>query len=167
VADFHYECRDFGGMATIMARNGVDARAIGGALGLDAPVGPARITGGDGMSLIGMGAGTWLARIEDAPGFWADELRERLSGRASVSDQSGAYVVFRLSGTDARTVLQRGVPIDLHPTQFGVGAAVATAIAYIAVIVWVVDGRPTFDVAVYRSFAASFQDWLDHAAAAL
>ncbi|ODU22863.1 MAG: hypothetical protein ABS87_00230 [Sphingomonas sp. SCN 67-18] len=165
VADFDFERRDSGGMATIMARNGVDPRAVGKALGLDAPAAPGRAA--DGLSLIGSGAGSWIAHQPDAAPTWADDVRDRLQGIAAVSDQSGAYIIFRLGGTGARTILQRGVAIDLHPDRFGQGAAVTTAIAHIGAVIWVVDDRPTFDVAVYRSYADSFEDWLTHAAAAL
>lgn len=154
-------------MATLMARNGVGSDAVGAALGLDAPAGPGRATNAVGLSLIGSGAGSWIAHQPDAPPAWAQQVQERLHGIAAVSDQSGAYTIFRLSGADARTILQRGVAIDLHPDRFGHGAAIMATIAHIGIVAWVVDDRSTFDVAVYRSYAGSFEDWLVQAAAAL
>lgn len=166
MADLRIEMRDGFGLAAIMALKGVDAGAIGRALGLDAPRSPIFSTGG-GMRLIGTGIGTWLAYADDAPPFWADRLRDRLSGLASVSDQSSGYVIQRLAGGDARTLLQRGASIDFHPDAFGPGAVASTVIAHIGAIVWQLDDGPTYDVATFRSFAGSFRDWLDEAARTL
>ena len=91
----------------------------------------------------------------------------RLSGLASLSDQSSAYAVFRLSGLGARTLLQRGVSIDLDPAAFSPGSAATSVISHIGVIFWQLDNAPTYEVAVFRSLARSFRHWLDSVAATL
>ena len=88
-------------------------------------------------------------------------LRERLGALASVSDQSSGYVVFRLSGGGARTLLQRGAAIDFQPPAFAPGSVATTVIAHIGVIIWQVDEEPVYDIALFRSFAASFLDWFE------
>lgn len=155
------------GLATIMARKGVSAETVGAALGVAAPDRPAWSRGADGLMLIGTGAGAWLAHRDAAPPFWAEDLRARLAGLASVSDQSDGYAITRLSGEGARTVLQRGAAIDFHPQAFAPGSAATTVIAHIGVIVWQLDGAPSYDVATFRSYADSFRHWLDQTAAAL
>ncbi len=75
--------------------------------------------------------------------------------------------MLRLSGPDARPLLQRGVSIDLHPASFARGSIAVTAIAHIDVVIRQIDNRPTFDIAIFRSFAGSFRHWLDSAAAAI
>lgn len=165
MADILVEERADIGMATIMARRGVGPERIGAALGLAAPTRPARAESGSGLALIGTGAGTWLAQAEGTDPFWAEDLRARLAGLASVSDQSGAYVVLHLTGEGARTVLQRGVSIDLHPAAFGAGAA-TTVIAHIGVVLWTA-GENAYDLALYRSYLESFRHWLDTGIAAL
>ncbi len=167
MADLRIETREGFGLVAVMARKGVGADRIGAALGVDAPVIPARKVGAGGVSLIGTGAGTWLAYADGTAPFWADELRIRLDGLASVSDQSSGYVILRLSGTGARTVLQRGMPIDLHEDVFGAGSAATTVISHIGAIVWQLDDEPTYEVATFRSSSDSFRHWLDQAAAAL
>jgi len=167
VADIRIERRDDHGLATVMARKGVGTDAIGSALGLLAPARPGRHAGDDGLSLIGIGAGTWLALREAADPFWSDGLRDRLAGLASVSDQSGAYVIFRITGAGARTLLQRGLAIDLHPAVFGPGAAAVSAIAHIGVVIWPVTEGGGYDVAIQRSYANCFAHWLDEGVAAL
>jgi sarcosine oxidase subunit gamma len=165
VAEVSIETRDDFGLASIMARKGVEAHRIGQAVGVNAPISPARIAGAEGLSLIGTGAGTWLAYQDNPPPFWADELRERLEGLASVADQSSGYSIVRVTGPRARTILQRGIPIDLDPVVFRTGSAATTIISHIGAIVWLVDEQPTYEVATFRSYADSFRHWLDQAAA--
>lgn len=148
------------GLATVMARKGVAPAAIGAALGVAMRDGPCS-SAGDGIALLGTGPGSWLAHADAAAADWAAALRDRLEGVATVSDQSGGYAIFRLSGPGARTVLQRGVPIDLHPAAFPPGAVAVTVIAHIGVIIRQVDDAPSYDVLLFRSFAGSFRHWLD------
>lgn len=161
------ERREGLGIASIMARKGVAADRIGGMLGVVPPTSPGRAVGVDGLSLVGTGPGSWLLCADGVSAFWADDLRQRLNKLASVSDQSSAYVVLRLTGKDARTVLQRGMPIDLHPDVFRPGSAATTVIAHIGAIVWQLDNKPTYEIATFRSFADSFRHWLRQAASAL
>lgn len=167
MADLLVQPRSGFGLATIMARKGVSDAAIGAELGVDAPGHPAWSRGPDGTMLIGTGAGAWLAHVDTAPPFWAESLRERLAGAASVSDQSDGYAITRLAGRDARTVLQRGAAIDFDPLAFQPGCATTTVIAHIGVIVWQVDDCPTYDIATFHSYSESFRHWLDQTAAAL
>jgi sarcosine oxidase subunit gamma len=167
VADLQIETRDGFGLVAIMAHRNADPDRMAAALGGTLPTGPTRTVNEDGLSLIGTGPGQWLAHADNQSPFWADALRDRLAGLAAVSDQSSAYHIFRLTGRDARTLLQRGMAIDLHPGAFGPGSVATTVIAHIGLVVWQIDDRPSYDVAVFRSHAASFRQWLDHIAAAI
>jgi heterotetrameric sarcosine oxidase gamma subunit len=159
--------RDGLGIASIMASNGGDHAALAAVLGAGAlPSGSASAEGADCL-LIGMAPDAWLAVAADAAPAWANTLAARIAGHAAVSDQSGAYVVFRLEGPGARTILQRGASIDLHPERFAAGSAATTMIAHIGVIIWQIGDAPAYDVAVFRSFEASFRHWLAISAAAL
>ena len=152
------------GIAAIMGRKGINTEAIGSVIGISPPTGPT--WAGDRLMLIGTGPGTWLALAEAAEPGWSSKLADRLAGLASVSDQSGAYVLFRLAGEDARRTLQRGAFIDLDPNVFRTGCVATTVIAHIGVILWRIDDAPTFEVATFRSYAFSFRKWLDATAAA-
>jgi heterotetrameric sarcosine oxidase gamma subunit len=149
------ECRDFG-LATVMLRKNADVVAIGAAFQLRMPAGPTCTVGKDAI-LIGTGPGTWLAFAETKSPTWAAELGSRLPG-ASISDQSGGYVIFKIVGSAARTFLQRGAFIDLDPSAFHVGSVATTMIAHIGVVIWQVDDADTFHVALFRSFADSFRE---------
>ena len=147
-------------LATVMARKGADPSAIGAALGVKLRDGPTCSTGA-GLVLLGTGHGSWLAYSEIAPADWAAGLRERLGALASVSDQSGGYAIFRLSGPGARTLLQRGASIDFHPAAFAADAVAATVIAHIGVVIQHIGDAPTYEILLFRSFAGSFRHWLD------
>ena len=153
------------GLAAVMARAGADEAVLGARLGAVPPSGPRTAPAGD-LLLVGVGPGAWLAVLEGgAPAVEA--LEAELAGSASVSDQSAGYVVFRLSGEGARRLLQAGAFIDLDADAFPAGSAAVTAIAHMGVILWAADPAPAFDLAVFRSLAGSFRDWLAETAAGL
>lgn len=154
------------GLATVMARKDVTPFAIGATLGIALSDEPYCATG-NGIMLLGTGPGSWLAHEDAVPPDWAERLRDRIGPLASVSDQSGGYIVFRLSGPGARTLLQRGASIDFHSAAFVPGSVVTTAIAHIGVIIWQIGDAPTFDIALFRSFAGSFRYWFDTTAKGL
>lgn len=153
-------------IAAVMARKGVDAAAIGASLDVALIDGPVLSRGSD-MLLVGTGPGYWLAIAESAAPDFASALAARLTGLASISDQSSGYSVTRIAGEGARRLLQRGAAIDLHPAAFAAGSVATTIIAHIGVILWQVDDAPTYDIATFRSFAGSFSHWLDRANDAL
>lgn len=154
------------GIASVMARKGIDREAIGAAMGMDLPRGPGATFAGP-RTAVGTGPGTWLLFTDNAAPDFAEMLGGTLAGLASVSDQSSVHVVRRLSGPHARTLLQRGIAIDLHPDVFRTGTAAATVIAHIGVILWQVDDLPSYDAATLRSYDRSFEHWLEQAVAAL
>ncbi len=154
------------GLTTVMARKNITAASLATALGIMPPAGPTCSKAGD-MTFIGTGPDSWLAFRENGTNRWTEELRTKLDGLASVSDQSSGYVVYRLTGKQARPLLQRGAFIDFHPDVFLSGSVASTVIAHINVILWQVDDRPTYHIALFRSFAASFEHWLYETAQSL
>lgn len=144
----------------ILARRGTSAVAIGEAMAIDMPLGPTWATG-DVFVVVGSGRGTWLAWGRAVDADWRGELGRRLAGRASVSDQTGAYRMFQVEGPDACTLLQRGASIDLDELAFPAGSAALTVIGYVDVIIRSLPDGRSYEVAVYRSFAESFLRWID------
>jgi len=156
-------------LATVIVRKGQAVpltERVRAVFGIDLPTGPRRISVGK-IAFIGTGPGQWLA-VEQASGdpqAFAASLKRDLAGLASVSDQSDARAVLRLSGPVARQVLAKGLPVDLHPRVFGPGDAALSQIALIGAHVWQIDETPTYEIAVFRSLAGSFADWLIASAA--
>jgi heterotetrameric sarcosine oxidase gamma subunit len=129
------------------------------------PPGPSRVTQA-GRTFIGVAPHTWLYLGE--PGHrasWSD-LAEALVGLAVVADQSGAYGILTVSGPDARTFLQSALFIDLHPTALGADAALMSVIAHTDVTLWQSDPQDAFTMAIPRSYALCFAQWLQTAAVA-
>lgn len=126
-----------------------------------------QLSAGALFDLIATGPGRWLAVSDDRA--IAATLAAALGSYGAVSDQSDGLALVRLAGPAARTVLAKGSPVDLHPQAFAVGAAAATMIGHINITVWRRPDRgadAVFDLAVTRSMAGSFADWLLASAAA-
>jgi len=154
------------GLATVMARKACDDGTLAECLGMP-PAKPGRCHGNAQLTLVSTGPKTWLAYAEQGESHFAEGLQTRLAGLASISDQSGGYVLFRVTGANARRLLQRGVPIDLHPDAFPPGSAATTVIAHIGVILWQSEAADGFTLATFRSYATSLQHWLHQSAATL
>ena len=153
-------------LASILARRGASDAAIGQAIAIDMPVGPIWTTT-DIAEIVGTGPGTWLALRRAASSGWFSELESRLVGLASMSDQTGAYRLFRLEGPDAQTLLQRGAPVDLSDLAFPAGSAAVTMIGHVDVMIRRLADEQGYEVAVYRSYAESFLRWVDATVAEL
>ncbi|WP_245415115.1 sarcosine oxidase subunit gamma [Aureimonas flava] len=155
------------GIATVTARRGRAgelAETVRAAFGVSLPSGPKAVRSG-GLTFVGTGPGTWLA-FQDGGGWrFARDLAERLGPLASVCDQSSGYGVLRVAGPKTRATLAKGVPVDLHPAAFRPGDAAVTLASHVGIVLWQVDEEPTYDIAVFRSLAGSFADWLAASAA--
>ena len=105
--------------------------------------------------------GQWLMMTDQTESaHFKLQLETELAGLASVFDQSDGRTIVQVSGPRARDALAKGVLIDLHPDVFGVGSSAVTTIAYIGVHFWQTDAKPTYEFAMFRSFAMAFCEWL-------
>lgn len=140
--------------------------AIHAAYGETLPENPKCVSMAHGVDVIWAGPNQWLAVADrDGERDLEKELAPLLEGLAAVTDQSDARSVVRVGGTHARSLLAKGVPIDLDPRAFAPRSAALTHASHIGVMLWQVDDTPTYDLAVFRSFADSFAGWLRSAAA--
>jgi len=140
--------------------------ALHSAYGVELPIEPGRRVEGESIALAWAGPNQWLAMAERADGRDLErELKKALAGLASVVDQSDGRAVVRISGPRARDVLAKGLPIDLHPRTFRPGDVAITHASHIGILFWMLDDAPTYEAAMFRSYAESFSHWLDEAAA--
>lgn len=163
--------RDGLGLATVLARKGQSealAQRVRERFRIELPQGSRRATAGD-VALAGTGPGAWLASCERGGNAFAVSLRETIGDLAAVSDQSDGYAVLRLSGPGVRDTLCKLIPVDVHARAFEVGDVAVTAAAHIGATLWRLEdyspGSPIFEIAVFRSFAASFWRALSESAA--
>lgn len=157
--------RDGAGLASLVVRRGARQglrAALAAHDSLDLREG-AVVSQGHSLVLVGTGADSWLA-VSSAPHpSLYSELALGLAGHASICDQSDGYGLVRLSGRNARPLLQRLLPIDLDPGVFAVGAAASTLAAHIPLLIWRA-GEADYELAVFRSYAGSFTHALKAAA---
>ena len=158
------------GLATLQARKGQEAalrEAIRQYCGVMLPDRPA-VASADTIAFAGLGPQHWLGMADGSSHRLATALKAAIGPLASIVDQSGGYVVFRVGGPAIRDVLAKGFPIDLHERAFPPGAAATTVAAHIGAIIWRnedQDGCASFDIAVFRSLSRSFWHWFSEAAA--
>lgn len=163
--------RDGLGIARIEARRGQTAEVVEilrAKWGIAAPAAPRCVRRGD-VAIGGIGPNSWIAVHENDGNPFAESLQPLLGHCASVTDQSDAYLILRLTGTQVRATLAKLVPIDVHPRSFQVGDIAQTVCAYMGVTLWRledgVQGDPAFEVWGGRSFAASLLEAIRHSAA--
>ena len=114
----------------------------------------------------------WLAPDEwlvTAPAGIAPDLMGRLqralAGRhASVTDLSASRAIIEIAGPQARTLLEKGCGLDLHPRAFGPGQCAQTVFARLPVIIDQTGATPSYRLFVRRSSARWLADWLIDAA---
>lgn len=68
-----------------------------------------------------------------AEGALHDELKRRLDGMASVSDQSHGRMIIRIAGPKLHNVLAKGTSVDLNADEFPVGKSAVTQMAHVGV----------------------------------
>ena len=155
-------------MTSIMLRKGQGtalAAAARAAFDTDLPQVP-RCVEARGLAFAWAGPGQWLAT---AAGGDSDALAAKLAaafaGRASVTAQGDGRAVLRISGPRARDVLAKGLPLDLHERAFRPGDTALSVLAHMGVQITQIDGVPSYDILLMRSFAGSFWHWLTLSAA--
>ena len=148
--------------------------AVAGVIGRAPPTVPNTWTGKDDADedprTLWLAPGEWLivtaADAKDAP---AGKLAAAVADHGgSVVDVGDARTVLVLHGPNARDVLMKGCPLDLHPDAFRPGDCAQSLLARAAVILYRrkddADGGASFEIHVARSFAAYLWSWLEDAA---
>ncbi|MEV6114638.1 sarcosine oxidase subunit gamma family protein [Streptomyces sp. NPDC052109] len=131
------------------------------ALGTPLPRECGRTTASGPHTVAWLGPDEWLVLSQAEAVAVAAELREALEGRpGSVVDVSANRTTLELSGPAARQVMEKGCPLDLHPRAFGPGHAVSTTVGPVPVLLWQVDGAPTYRLFPRSSFADYLARWL-------
>jgi sarcosine oxidase subunit gamma len=155
-------------LCSVMARkDSFDAltRRVRQAFGLALPSTPRHVAAA-AVAFAWAGPDAWLVSAQGMSGHALEQrLRRELGGLVSIADQSDGRTVIRVAGPRAREALAKGVPIDLHPRAFVAGDTALITVAHIGVQVWQLDDAPTYELAVFRSFAVAFWHWLADASA--
>jgi len=135
--------------------------AVKSVTGVDVPVKP-NTTARDGdFHILWLGPTEWwVVTTSGTEEKLAADLRQAFTGQhAAVIDVSESRTVITLSGAKARDVLARGCSLDLHPRVFGPGQCAQTGLTKANILLDLIDGTPTFDIYVLKSFADYLWQW--------
>ena len=164
--------RDGLGLASVLVKRGQLAtltQRLRDRFGFDLVPGPRRTQAGD-IAFAGTGPDAWLASCERGVSIFVQSLEAAIGDLAAVSDLSDSYGVLRLTGPKLRHVLSKIIPLDLHERVFKPGDVASTVVCHMGVTLWRLDdgadGLSIFEIAVFRSLAASFWHTLTESAAA-
>ncbi len=140
------------------------------ATGIDLPEVPNTFTAGEQVEALWLGPNEWQIVVQDsreeAGGEWTGRLREAMAGHfCSVVNVSHAQAVIGLTGPMAREVLERAVPLDMHPRSFASGQVKQTLFGkHTGIMLQLRDETPVFDIYARRSFAAYVWRYLEDCA---
>lgn len=141
--------------------------AVRKVLGVGPPLEAGATTAHGDRVLFWLGPDEWLVVFgEGERKRVIAELRKALAPRhAALVDLSHARALISVAGPRARQVLQKGCPLDLHPSRFRAGACAQSKFARCQVLLHRSAGAPAYDLYVPRSFARYLWAWLEDAAA--
>jgi sarcosine oxidase subunit gamma len=136
------------------------AQRLEAVLGVDLPRACGTVTEAGATAVLWLGPDEWLVVSRTEAGFLTDQLQAAIQdAHASVVDVSANRTGLELAGPSARAVLEKGCPVDLHPTRFGPGTAVTTTLARIPLLLWQ-TGPETYRLLPRSSFADYVARWL-------
>jgi sarcosine oxidase subunit gamma len=141
-------------------------RAVASVTDLRLPLEPGASVSGLLASVLWLGPDEWLVCSDTQAGeALAASLRAALRGIASaVVDVSAARIVYAVGGSNARALLAKGCPLDLHERAFAAGRCAQTLLAKVPILIHRASTEPTFDIHVARSFRDYAWAWLQAAA---
>lgn len=137
--------------------------AVQSATGLSLPTKANTATTGSGKQILWLGPNEWWVTAADGQAEpLVESLRAAFVGQhATACDVSESRVILSIKGAQARAFLARGVSYDLHPRNFSVGDCVQTGLSRANALIHQVDGTPTFEIYVLKSFADYIWRWLE------
>ncbi len=151
-------------VSVLKGQGGAFAGAVSAATGLSLPSGPACVSA-NGVTILGTGPGQWLLVADNDGAAACENLIRDTAGMAAIVEQSDGRAIVAVGGVKAREALAKGISIDLHPKAFPAGSAAVTSAAWLGMTIWRPGEESTFYIAVARSYAGSFWNWLSHSAA--
>ena len=140
--------------------------AVAEAVGAAPPLEANTVVKAGKKTILWLGPDEWLVVTPEGKQDKAEAtLANALEGQhVSIVDGSDARTTIRLHGANARDVLMKGCPLDLHPRVFGPGQCAQSILAKADVLIHQLDDAPTYDIYVLCSFSRYLWDWLADAA---
>ncbi|WP_020681847.1 sarcosine oxidase subunit gamma [Marinobacterium rhizophilum] len=134
-------------------------------LGFDLPTQPLTSAESGALSVRWIAPDEWLLIAPGREAFdLENRLREAMSGHIAIVNVSGGQTVLELSGPDARAVLKKSTPYDVHDSNFPVGKVVTSVFAKSQAVIRR-TGEQNWELVIRRSFADYLWLWLQDASA--
>jgi sarcosine oxidase subunit gamma len=134
--------------------------------GVPLPLEPNRVASMRTLRTLWLAPDEWL--VTSPEGMAPDligRITRALAGRpAMVTDLSSSRAIIEIAGPRARTLLEKGCGLDLHPRAFGPGCCAQTLFARLPLILDQLSAAPSYRLFVRRSAARWLADWLIDAA---
>jgi len=141
-------------------------KAVREVTGLDLPTDPNTFVENDEFGAVWLGPNEWYLVTpagDELPVL--EKLESALAGQHfAANDLTSGLTTIRLTGANARDLLQKGCTLDLHPRSFGAGQCAQTLVAKSGALILYRGDEPAFDLVVRRSFADYLFLWLEDAA---
>jgi sarcosine oxidase subunit gamma len=143
-----------------MDPNSPAAAAVEGRLGAQLPRRCGQVTAQGPHHVLWLGPDEWLVVSDEAADVVVEALTAAVGdAHAAVVDLSANRTLLELSGPAARSVLEKGCPVDLHPRAFEADRAVATTLARVPLLLWQ-SGPDTYRLLPRSSMAQYVASWL-------
>jgi sarcosine oxidase subunit gamma len=143
--------------------------AVGRCLDMLLPTEPCSSATQNSVTALWLGPDLWLVTCPASDTvFFIKTLRDALEEvRHALTDVTDGRVACRLAGPNARDVLAKGCPLDLHPRAFPAGRCAQSLLAKASVLIHLAlddpQAGPSFDLHVARSFSHYLWAWLEDA----
>ena len=147
-------------------RNGAFGDAVKGCLGCAAPAIPnTTATAGD-HRLLWLAPTRWLVVSTGVgPANLVSGLSAALASLSgAVTDVSSGRTVIRVTGRNARHLMAKGCPLDLHRSRFKPGDCAQSVLGAVNVLLHCTGNGSAIDLYCARGFALSMWEWLTDAA---
>jgi len=136
------------------------AARVAAVVGAPLPAAAGEVTGAGAQNALWLGPDEWLVVTGSDPVALSDQLAAAVGEEPGlVLDVSANRTVLELTGPQARAILEKGCPVDLHPRSFGPGRAVSTTLARVPVLLWQ-TGDGSYRLLPRSSFAEYVARWL-------
>lgn len=136
------------------------AARVAAVLGAPLPEAAGEVTGTGANHALWLGPDEWLVVTGTDAVALADQLAAAVGEEPGLAlDVSANRTVLELTGPQARAVLEKGCPVDLHPRSFGPGSAVSTTLARVPVLLWQTGGE-SYRLLPRSSFADYVARWV-------
>jgi sarcosine oxidase subunit gamma len=125
------------------------------ALGIPLPLQPNTSTRNTAGAVFSLGPRAWLyVAGADFPRDDFDDVRQKLNGAGgALFDVSASYVAWSIAGANARTVLNRGCPLDFRERSFPRGHCAQSTLGHVNALFYRPADAPAYVVMVARSLA--------------